>query len=136
MNERFKFRVWDNKYNCYDYLRSKSALRYQFDEFRMSSGWDGEDHPTFSENVNDGYIIEQCTGLRDKNGTLIYENDKIVHSNKFILSNGKPEEKVGFIKFDKKLARFVITGEYLNSDMNAEHCVYQIIGNIHTDKGE
>lgn len=58
MNNRFKFRVWNDMQKCY------SPDDHYIDE-------DGQ------LNTIGKYIVEFCTGLKDKNGTLIYENDLI-----------------------------------------------------------
>lgn len=70
-NSRFKFRVWDKKHNEYIPSNMISTLLYfgHKDEFHIEF----ECFSTFADSL----IVEQCTGLKDKNGNLIYENDRV-----------------------------------------------------------
>lgn len=86
MDDRFKFRVW-----------LKNSQRMILDIHK-----DG-DFNSFIANVNDRYILMQCTGLKDKNGKLVYEGDILK-----IPNGGYP--KTNYIKqvviWDRK--RFIV----------------------------
>lgn len=62
MSDRFKFRIWEIKEKRYN---KYPPYGYQGGTFNMFS--------------TDESLIEQCTGLKDKNGKLIYENDYVTH---------------------------------------------------------
>lgn len=99
MNDRFKFRVWNDMQKCY------SQDDHYIDE-------DGQ------LNTSGKYIVEQCTGLKDKNGKLIYEGDIVL-----VEDNKCP------IEWESFNARYNVIGygeiAYLNyNDI-------EIIGNIH-----
>ena len=70
--DRFKLRVYDTKKKTYlsnDDICSETGSRcanvYELMELSLSG----------SDQLSDCLIFEQCTGLKDKNNKLIFEND-------------------------------------------------------------
>jgi len=97
--DRYNFRFWDEDFG------------YKFCAL-------GDKIPTDKSILNK---YEQCTGLNDKNGKLIFENDYI--------ENDNTKDDVYLVVFDEKTARFM--AKETNGNLRLINKNVRIVGNIH-----
>lgn len=126
MNDRFRFRAWDKEKEimCYEAEQTYDCLRGSI----MSDSFG-----SLLENEN--YIVEQCTGLKDENGKLIYEGDIVrVFYDHFDGDNFIEKEVVGPVVW--KYGNWVVNGWFLNyapeyDENHLESDAVEVIGSIH-----
>lgn len=112
MNDRFRFRVWNIKTGYLD------DCDFSINQMGELIG---------VQPFNSPYIVEQCTGLKDKNGKFIYEDDIISattfdgHNRQFIVKYANEDACFGL--FITKSMYMLFNNVYDDS--------LEVIGNIH-----
>ena len=130
MNDRFKFRVFLKAHNQ---MCNVHTLHTGTNKVIISTRYGNS-----SVQINDYNILMQCTGLKDKNGKLIYEGD-VLYEN--MINTVFPKGKYWIVEWNNNNAQFFIelinkTGNSLTDTWHlARHNLdYEVIGNIYENK--
>jgi len=138
--DRFKFRVWQTKRKMYLYQRN-SVIDNNGDLYEMKSGL---------KPLNpDIHTVEQCTGLKDCEGNLIFEGDVLSFTYWWFDGNVAETQLTGIIVYDPNTMSYQLKGvknkeweshtgyhndqEYLTpfSELTFDEADFKVLGNIH-----
>ena len=118
-NDRFRFRVWDIEFKKY----------YPASDFCIEDLQDSGDE----------IIVEQCTGLRDMNGRLIYEGDIVSFQSRGLFFEGTVVWTQEEVFSEINLGRFHVElleyqgCEYEFMDYSRDRDSLEVVGNIHEE---
>jgi uncharacterized phage protein (TIGR01671 family) len=133
LDHRFRFRVWDREAKKY-YHTTLDGMQ-AMDPIKVISRINDPLNIDYSD--IGPFVTEQCTGLKDRNGQLIYERDVV---NIYIRGD---LEGIGLMFWDEQAAQFMHTwAEMEDGKYNGFHrppkclwrnndCAIEVIGNIH-----
>lgn len=138
-NDRFKFR--------YYYITEKRYLKNS--EIQAIAGMSmieqkandsAEVEQALCAEITGEIITEQCTGLRDKNGRLIYEGDIVSFQSRGLFFKGivvwTQEEVPGEINLGGFGIRLPEDQEYEFMDYSRDRDSLEVVGNVHEDERE
>jgi hypothetical protein len=135
MQDRFKFRCWDKVQQQMHYddfiITSVGKIHKPFpSSLEMGTIQGNDDEIAYrylqfdqAENNDNSVIVMQCTGKKDKNGKLIYEND--------LLKDGKGQ--IGKVFWHSSTCSFAVNWLMKDGSYETDNCFGygEIIGNIY-----
>jgi uncharacterized phage protein (TIGR01671 family) len=130
MTDRLKFRIWDIKQQKY-----RQRTHHEADtclDCLSGKVLYGEGIEIYGEEDDKDVVLEQCTGLKDKNGKLIYEGDILggVYGGYIAWCDNEKS----FQMFSPSHECMSCSGDVLWQEIVEDDKNLEVIGNIHENK--
>lgn len=124
MQDKYRFRAWDKQEKKYIYGVEKglNVVSQPTGNIRVLS---------IAEIDNsERYVLEQCSGLKDNDGRLIYENDIV----KMVEDDGDPYTETCLINFKDGI--FLVTDDVgdefvLDDIIDDDEYTINVVNNVH-----